>query len=113
MNSYSYLIRRFLVDEPYRKLTDDELWVRLRDHRDEIAFRVFMDRCGANVFLRCRSLLREEALAEDAFQETFAELVQNAAKLPAYRAGSDRMVIPDSDVQIAPDTAQTEPLTQP
>jgi hypothetical protein len=36
----SPLIRRYLADEPYRRLSDAALWARLRDHRDEAAFRV-------------------------------------------------------------------------
>lgn len=86
MNPFSELVRRYLADEPYRQLPDDDLWARFRDHRDETAFRVFLDRCGARIYLRCRALLGEDALAEDAFQDTFAELVRGAAKVPGYRA---------------------------
>jgi RNA polymerase sigma-70 factor (ECF subfamily) len=86
MTPFAELVRRYLADEPYRQLPDDDLWARFRDHRDETAFRVFLDRCGARIYLRCRALLGEDALAEDAFQETFAELVRHATKLPGYRA---------------------------
>ncbi len=86
MNPFPELVRRYLADEPYRQLSDDDLWARFRDHRDETAFRVLLDRCGARIYLRCRALLGEDGLAEDAFQDTFAELVRHSAKLPGYRA---------------------------
>ncbi|HVK13254.1 MAG TPA: sigma-70 family RNA polymerase sigma factor [Gemmataceae bacterium] len=79
-------LRRFLADEPYRRLTDDELWARFRDHREEGAFRVFLEKTGGIVYALSRSVLRNDAEAEEAFQETFCALFRHRAKLGSYPA---------------------------
>ena len=86
MRDLRTLLRRFLADEPYRRLPDDDLWLRFRDHRDEAAFRVVLEKCGGRIYLRCRGLLGDDAAAEDAFQETFLALFRHRSKLPTYRA---------------------------
>ena len=79
-------LRRYLADEPYRRLTDDDLWARFRDHREEGAFRVLLERIGGRIYARCRAVLRDDADAEEAFQEAFCALFRHRAKLPTYRA---------------------------
>lgn len=79
-------LRRYLADEPYRRLTDDELWARFRDHREEGAFRVFLEKTGGRIYTRCRAVLRVEADAEEAFQEAYGALFKHRSKLPTYRA---------------------------
>jgi RNA polymerase sigma factor (sigma-70 family) len=88
MDQLRDLLRRFLADEPYRRLPDDELWARFRDHREEGAFRVLLERVGGRMYARCRAVLRNDAEAEEAFQEAFCELVRHRAKLPNYRAAA-------------------------
>jgi RNA polymerase sigma factor (sigma-70 family) len=80
------LLRRYLADEPYRRLPDDDLWARFRDHREEGAFRVILERVGGRVYARCRAVLGEDSLADEAFQEAFVALFRHRAKLPTYRA---------------------------
>ena len=44
-------LRRYLADESYRQLADDELWARFRDHREESALRMLLERVGGRVFV--------------------------------------------------------------
>ncbi len=65
-------------------LTDAELLERFveRDERAaEPAFAVLVERHGPLVLRVCRSVLRQEHAAEDAFQATFLVLVKKAASL--------------------------------
>lgn len=45
---------------------------------------MFLERAGGRVYVRCRGLLGDDGLAEDAFQDAFAGLVRHAGKLTGY-----------------------------
>ena len=79
-------LRRYLADEPYRRLPDDELWTRFRDHREEGAFRVFLEKTGGIVYALSQSVLKNDAEAEEAFQETYCALFRDRSKLGSYPA---------------------------
>jgi hypothetical protein len=72
------LIHRLAVDPRMRTDLDPELLRRFRDTRNEAAFEVIMRRHGPMVFDICRSVLGNEADAEDAFQATFLVLARKA-----------------------------------
>jgi RNA polymerase sigma factor (sigma-70 family) len=80
------LLRRYLADEPYRPLAPDDLWARFRDHREEGALRVLLERVGGQVFARCRAVLGTDAEAEEAFQETLYALFRHRASMSNYGA---------------------------
>ena len=80
------LIRRYLAAEPYRRLSDDDLWARFAGPRDEQAVCALLERCGSRIYARCRSVTGDEHLAEEAFQDTFVELFRHRGRLPTYRA---------------------------
>ena len=65
-------------------LTDAELLGRFADCRDEVAelaFAALVERHGPMVLRVCRSILRNEHDAQDAFQATFLILVRRAASV--------------------------------
>ena len=65
-------------------LTDAELLGRFADRRDdvaELAFAALLERHGPMVLRVCRSILRDEHDAQDAFQGTFLILVRRAASV--------------------------------
>ncbi|WP_202920161.1 RNA polymerase sigma factor [Urbifossiella limnaea] len=86
MDPLEHILRRFLADEPYRRLSDDDLWVRFRDHGDEGAFRVLLQRVGGRIYARCRAVLGDDHLAEEAVQETLLALIRHRGRLPTYGA---------------------------
>jgi RNA polymerase sigma factor (sigma-70 family) len=88
MDQLPHSIRRFLADEPYRRLSPDELWARFRDHKEDGAFHVLLERLGRRIYQRCRAVLGSDPLAEDAFQDAFIELVRHREKLPTYGAAA-------------------------
>jgi cytochrome c peroxidase len=75
------LIRRVVKDERVRQLSDSLLLQQLCEGRDEAAFAALLYRHGAMVLGVCRSVLRNEADAEDAFQATFLILARKAASI--------------------------------
>lgn len=65
-------------------LTDGQLLERFATREGEaaeLAFAAIVERHGGMVFLACRSLLRDEHDARDAFQATFLALVRKAGSL--------------------------------
>lgn len=66
-----------LEEEQYRVLAAEELLGRYLNVRDEQAFAALVRRYGRLVMARCREVLRREDLAQEAFQETFTQLVLN------------------------------------
>jgi RNA polymerase sigma factor (sigma-70 family) len=78
---------RGLTDrEQFKTLSDGELLARYAAGNDEAAFEALVGRHGAMVLQVCRSFLRNEADAEDAFQVTFLVLARQARSV--RKAGS-------------------------
>ncbi len=75
------LIRRVVEDEKVRQLSDQVLLQRLNEQRDEAAFGTLLSRHGPMVLDVCRTVLKNEADAEDAFQATFLVLTRKAASI--------------------------------
>ncbi|HEV3343743.1 MAG TPA: sigma-70 family RNA polymerase sigma factor, partial [Pirellulales bacterium] len=65
-------------------LLDQQLIERYASDSDEGAFAALVERHGAMVLHVCRSLLRREVDAEDAFQAVFLLLAQRAHRLSVY-----------------------------
>ncbi len=76
-----HLIRRLAEDRSVRDLSDSELLQRFFSHQDEAAFHSLLRRHGAMVLDVCRSVLRREADAEDAFQASFLVLVRKGQSI--------------------------------
>jgi cytochrome c peroxidase len=76
-----HLIRRVVEDERVRQLSDQVLLKQFTERQDEAAFGTMLYRHGPMVLDVCRSVLRNEADAEDAFQATFLILARNAASI--------------------------------
>jgi RNA polymerase sigma factor (sigma-70 family) len=75
------LIRGLADDPRVQRLTDQELLGRFRTGRDDLAFHSLVRRHGSMVLDVCRTVLGNEADAEDAFQATFLILTQKAAAI--------------------------------
>lgn len=84
MRSPLAAVRRFLADEPYRRLSDDELWARFRDHADGDSLRIVLERVGGRLSARCRAITNDPTLAEDALQETLLQLVRYRRRIGTY-----------------------------
>src|SRR5262245_62805169 len=74
-------IRQILEDQGARQLSDHHLLQQFRDQRHEAAFGTLLRRHGPMVLDVCRSVLGNEADAEDAFQATFLILARKAASI--------------------------------
>jgi cytochrome c peroxidase len=74
-------IRRFVDDERLGPLSDHVLLHQFREQRDESAFAALLYRHGPMVLHVCRSVLANDADAEDAFQTVFLVLAQKAASI--------------------------------
>src|SRR5262245_44393067 len=71
-------LRQTLADPAASGVADAELLRRFTATRDEAAFELLLWRHAAMVLGLCRSVLRDEHAAEDAFQATFLALVRKA-----------------------------------
>src|SRR5258708_2289911 len=67
-------LRRML--DPTQDSTDRQLLERFLQHQDEEAFGVLVQRHGGLVMSVCRSLLRDQHLAEDVYQATWLVLAR-------------------------------------
>jgi RNA polymerase sigma factor (sigma-70 family) len=64
-----------------REMTEKQLLERFIAENDQAAFRTLVELHGPMVLGVCRSVLNESHDAEDAFQNTFLALVQNASTI--------------------------------
>ncbi len=74
-------IRRLSASSGCRQLSDGELLSRFKQHNDETAFTVLVERHGPMVFRLCRRFLSDPNAADDAFQATFLVLVQKIGSI--------------------------------
>jgi RNA polymerase sigma factor (sigma-70 family) len=74
-------IRQMAVPEDTGNLSDAELLRRFADHRDASAFAGLVKWHGGLVWSVCRSVLRHDPDAEDAFQATFVVLARKAGSV--------------------------------
>src|SRR5437899_2287042 len=74
-------VKRALSDEELVRQGDRELVERFSTHQDQAAFATLMKRHGALVLGVCRRILRDHALAEDAFQAVFIILAKRAGAI--------------------------------
>src|SRR5271165_2462223 len=74
-------IRRLGGPRPVAEPPDAHLLDRFTTQRDEAAFAGLVRRHGPAVLNVCRSVLRHEQDAEDAFQATFLVLARKAATI--------------------------------
>jgi RNA polymerase sigma factor (sigma-70 family) len=72
---------RRLGGPPGGELRDEQLLERFVSDRDETAFAALLGRHGPMVLGVCRTVLRQEQDAEDAFQATFLKLAEKAATI--------------------------------
>ena len=78
--------------ESVRSATDAQLYALLRteDGQKEAAFAELYSRYSSRVWLYCRRIVGDEALAEDLFQDTFLRFLKSASQeremtnVPAY-----------------------------
>ena len=77
-------VRRFLADEAYRRLSDDALWARFRDHADGHALQLFLEKVGGRLAARCRAITGDAALADDALQEALVQLVRHHRRIGTH-----------------------------
>lgn len=66
------------------RVSDGEYLRRFVEDRDEGAFAELVRRNGPLVLRACRSVLRDPAAAEDAFQTAFLQLARHAAELTGF-----------------------------
>jgi RNA polymerase sigma factor (sigma-70 family) len=74
-------IRTLAGEGSLARLTDRQLLERFTAQADQAAFEAVVRRHGPTVFRVCRSVLRDEHAADDAFQATFLVLARKAGSL--------------------------------
>jgi cytochrome c peroxidase len=80
-NPILQLIRQVALDQRVRQLSDHDLLQGFTGQHDEAAFHGLLLRHGLMVLEICRSVLRNDADAEDAFQATFLVLARKAGSI--------------------------------
>jgi RNA polymerase sigma factor (sigma-70 family) len=75
-------IRKLIGNRSVEDEDDCRLLARFASQRDETAFEAVLRRHGPMVLGVCRRILRDEHVAEDAFQATFLVLARRAAAVP-------------------------------
>jgi RNA polymerase sigma factor (sigma-70 family) len=86
-------IRNMVDARQVRELPDHELLQRFKSQQDQTAFQALVRRHGVMVFDVCRSVLGDNANAEDAFQATFlvlaskADSIRNTASVGSWMHG--------------------------
>ena len=74
-------LQQLLGERTAQDGSDRHLLERFIANRDEAAFAALLERHGRLVLSVCRSVLRQEQDAEDAFQATFLVLARMAASI--------------------------------
>src|SRR5262249_17868878 len=80
-SSILHSIRRVVAEQGGSQLADHDLVRHLDGQADEAAFHALLIRHGPMVLEVCRSVLRNEPDAEDAFQAAFLVLARNAGSI--------------------------------
>jgi RNA polymerase sigma factor (sigma-70 family) len=75
------MIRRMVEDVRVRELPDQDLVQRFLEQQDQAAFHALLRRHGPMALDVCRSVLDNEADAEDAFQATFLILARKSGSI--------------------------------
>jgi RNA polymerase sigma factor (sigma-70 family) len=79
-------VRKLTTTQPDDRVLDHQLLERFTGHREEAAFAALVRRHGPLVLGVCRSVLRHEQDAEDAFQATFLVFARQAASIQRREA---------------------------
>ncbi len=124
-----HLLGRRLEATVSEMVTDSELLRRFKETRDEAAFELLVWRYGAMVLGLCRRAVRDEQLAEDAFQAVFLVLARKAGSIRgsnvagwlfrvarrvaarAARRHSSSQQVPDVPATPEPSAAEHQELT--
>jgi RNA polymerase sigma factor (sigma-70 family) len=85
MSTHLPVLARHIAD-PANRLPDGACLQRFVEHRDEEAFAELVRRNGPLVLRAIRSVLRDPAAADDAFQTVFLQLARRATGLTASRS---------------------------
>src|SRR5262249_51447364 len=74
-------VRRLVEDQRLKESSDEALLGQFRAGRGEASFQAVLRRHGPMVLDVCRTVLRNEADAEDAFQATFLVLARETGSI--------------------------------
>src|SRR6187397_92245 len=76
LGAFLQRLKQAMSAETLAACSDQELVERFRSNRDDVVFRVILDRHGPMVLQVCRRVLSSAADVEDAFQATFLILIR-------------------------------------